>query len=98
MRTGIQFVRIDEGKFMAERKLPDDFHARYDDGERAARGVARESARRQRDNERVEDDRAGLRVDYDESTELPNRIAVLTPVEQEASRSMVRRGRRCWIL
>jgi len=60
---------------MKTNQIPQNFHALYDASERAFRGrsFARSSAT---DSERPESTPPGLSVDFDEATNLPNRVLV----------------------
>lgn len=63
-----------------EKKVPDDFHALYDGGFRTSRGMAAavaptETAGHQRLTNEIPD----VVVDYDEGTNMPNRIASRNP-------------------
>jgi hypothetical protein len=65
---------------MASRKLPDDFHALYDRGFRAARGLAPAALpRRTPGHSRLATQVPDLQIDYDEATQLPNRISSRLP-------------------
>jgi len=78
-----------------EMPVPKNFHALYDSGARAARGIAprattasRETAGHKKLNRRVE----GLDVQYDPATQLPNMVRVETP--ESAATPAARLSRR----
>ena len=62
-------------------QIPEDFHALYDEGYRATRGVtqANLSQTETAGHRRLAADVPDLSVDYDEATRLPNRIASRQP-------------------
>src|SRR5918998_2992324 len=66
---------------MADRKIPEDFHALYDQGFRAARGTLPEAPARLETagRDRLSEDVPDLVVDYDEATQLPNFVASREP-------------------
>src|SRR5215212_3057342 len=66
---------------MADRKIPEDFHALYDPGFRTARGTLPEAPVRLETagRDRLSEDVPDLVVDYDEATQLPNFVASREP-------------------
>jgi hypothetical protein len=72
---------------MVTRELPQDFHALYDAGVRRVRGGATPAADPPDGEERLAAaaDAGSLRVDRDEATGLPNRVAGVTPGARLAS-------------
>src|ERR671912_501155 len=64
-----------------DRKVPDDFHALYDRGFRAARGAlpAPSAQAETVGHERLAADVLDLAVDYDEATQLPNLVVSRRP-------------------
>ena len=66
---------------MADKKIPEDFHALYDRGFRAARGTLPEVSARLETagSDRLSEDVSDLVVDYDEATRLPNFVASREP-------------------
>jgi hypothetical protein len=66
---------------MTGRDVPQDFHALYDAGARRERGTAFSTgeAAETAGHGRLAAEVADLRVDYDEATGLPNRVASLSP-------------------
>jgi hypothetical protein len=77
-----------------QRRLPEDFHALYDSGARAARGLrpAAAASPRTAGHGRLAQDVPDLVVDYDEATQLPNRIAVRQPARARAAASLSARA------
>ena len=67
---------------IARAALPEDFHALYDRGARASRGVAPAMAVRPRSagHTRLAAEVPDLEVDYDQATQLPNRIVTRHPI------------------
>src|SRR5262245_6989392 len=65
----------------AHSVLPEDFHALYDRGFRAARGIAVPAAPQPRSagHTRLAAEVPDLEVDYDQATQLPNRIVSRHP-------------------
>ena len=68
-------------------RVPEDFHALYDRGFRAARGTLPEALARSETAEhtRLSEDVPDLVVDYDEATRLPNLIASREPAARLSS-------------
>src|SRR5919107_530065 len=66
---------------MADRKIPEDFHALYDQGFRAARGTLPEAPARLETagRDRLSEDVPDFVADYDEATQLPNFVASREP-------------------
>lgn len=63
-----------------ETRAPDDFHALYDGGFRASRGMARAALPAETaGHRRLQTDIPDIVVDYDEATQLPNRVARRDP-------------------
>ena len=70
---------------MAERELPQDFHALYDRGFRTARGtLAAAPGAETVGHRRLHEARPDVEVVYDEATQLPKRVAVQRPAAQAA--------------
>lgn len=94
----------------AQQQIPEDFHALYDLGARAERGtLPRTTQPTETDgHSRLAEDVPDLTVDYDEATQLPNRVvsgqpsASLTeraaPSPQEAATSFVEERGDLWQL
>lgn len=70
-------------------RLPEDFHALYDIGVRAERGTSAGSiAPSETDgHSRLADDVPELTVDYDDATQLPNRVSSTEPTARLSERS-----------
>ena len=70
-----------------DRKVPDNFHALYDHGFRAARGaLPTPSAQAETvGHKRLAADVPDLEVDYDEATQLPNRVVSRQPTARLSS-------------
>ena len=69
--------------------LPEDFHALYDRGFRAARGIVPTVSPQTRSSghTRLAADVPDLEVDYDQATQLPNRIVSRHPTARLAARA-----------
>jgi extracellular elastinolytic metalloproteinase len=70
-----------------DRKIPEDFHALYDRGVRAARGTLPAVSPRLETtgHDRLAEDVPDLVVDYDEATQLPKYVASLRPAARLAA-------------
>lgn len=79
------------GELPLSRQVPENFHALYDRGFRASRGIVATSVTpdvtegHRRLNEQVE----GLGVHYDQATQLPNFVTVTQPASRLSTRGVV---------
>lgn len=82
--------RLREQALRSERStFPDDFHALYDRGFRASRGITPETAlRAQAGSRRLTDEVKGVDVQYDDVTQLPNLVLTSRPAARLSSRSV----------
>ena len=81
------------GQRPPQQQVPENFHALYDRGFRASRGIVSRSVTptETEGHRRLEQEVEGLGVHYDPATQLPNFVTV-TPREGGASRSLTSRG------
>ena len=82
--------RLREQALRSERStFPDDFHALYDRGFRASRGIVPETAlSAQAGSRRLTDDVKDVDVQYDDVTQLPNLVVTSRPAARLSSRSV----------
>lgn len=73
----------------AQKQIPEDFHALYDLGARAKRGTLPRTVqpRETRGHARLAEDVPDLTVDYDEATQLPNRVVSAQPSARLSERT-----------
>ena len=88
--------RLREQALRSERSnFPDDFHALYDRGFRASRGIAPVTAAAARaGSRRLAADVKGVEVQYDDATQLPNMVITRKP-EARLSRPVNWKRRGC---
>lgn len=81
--------RLREQSLRSERStFPDDFHALYDRGFRASRGISPATAGGTKaGSRRLTDEVKGVNVQYDEATQLPNLVLTMQPAARLSSRS-----------
>lgn len=81
--------RVREQSLGSDRSpFPDDFHALYDRGFRASRGITPVTARHaQAGSSLLTDDVAGVNVQYDDATQLPNLVITTQPAARLSRRS-----------
>ena len=81
--------RLREQSLRSERSnFPDDFHALYDRGFRASRGIAPVAAAAARSgSRRLAADVKGVEVQYDDATQLPNMVITRKPEARLSRRS-----------
>src|SRR5262245_37114521 len=77
-------------KVAAQAVLPEDFHALYDRGFRVARGITPPAAPQPKSagHTRLAADVPDLEVDYDQATQLPNRIVSRHPTARLSARAV----------
>jgi hypothetical protein len=81
--------RLREQSLRSDRTpFPEDFHALYDRGFRASRGITPLTAQRARaGSQRLTDEIKGVEVQYDDATQLPNLVLTSQPASLLSRRS-----------
>ncbi len=82
--------RLREQSLSSERApFPDDFHALYDRGFRASRGItALTESHARAGSRRLTDEIKGIDVQYDEATQMPNLVLTKEPAARLSTRSV----------
>src|SRR6266513_1884445 len=82
--------RLREQSLSSERApFPDDFHALYDRGCRASRGITDMTESHARaGSRRLTDEIKGIDVQYDEATQMPNLVLTKEPAARLSTRSV----------